>query len=60
MPPGIRPDRELSENELLFRDEADYISRYHRVLDHFDAVKVGLTATPALHIVEVFGKPIYS
>jgi type I restriction enzyme R subunit len=57
---GYALDRELSEAELTFRDEADYISKYRRVLDHFDAVKIGLTATPALHTVEIFGQPIYS
>ena len=28
------------------------------MLDHFDAVKIGLTATPALHTVDIFGPPI--
>lgn len=28
-------------------------------LDHFDAIKVGLTATPAAHTVAYFGDPIY-
>jgi type I restriction enzyme, R subunit len=28
------------------------------VLDHFDAVKIGLTATPALHTTEIFGPPV--
>ncbi len=32
-----------------FRSFDDYISKYRRVLDYFDAVKIGLTATPALH-----------
>ncbi len=57
---GYLLDRELSEREFLFRDEDDYISKYRRVLDHFDAIKIGLTATPALHTKEVFGSPIYS
>jgi type I restriction enzyme R subunit len=57
---GYLLDRELSEREFLFRDEADYISKYRRVLDHFDAIKIGLTATPALHTTEIFGKPVYS
>ncbi|MCB9793200.1 MAG: type I restriction-modification system endonuclease [Alphaproteobacteria bacterium] len=56
---GYSLDRELSDTELSFRSEADYISKYRRVLDHFDAVKVGLTATPALHTTEIFGEPIY-
>jgi type I restriction enzyme R subunit len=43
---GYLLDRELSDREFLFRDEDDYISKYRRVLDHFDAVKIGLTATP--------------
>lgn len=56
---GYNLDRELSDSELSFRSEADYFSKYRRVLDHFDAVKVGLTATPALHTTQVFGEPIY-
>ncbi len=57
---GYLLDREMSDREMLFRDEDDYISKYRRVLDHFDAVKVGLTATPALHTREIFGAPIFS
>jgi type I restriction enzyme R subunit len=55
---GYTIDRELSDSELSFRDEADYISKYRRVLDHFDAVKIGLTATPAQHTEEIFGTPV--
>jgi type I restriction enzyme, R subunit len=57
---GYLLDRELSDREFQFRDEDDYISKYRRVLDHFDAVKIGLTATPALHTKEIFGTPIFS
>ena len=32
---------------------------WRSVLNHFDAVKVGLTATPASHTVAYFGNPIY-
>jgi type I restriction enzyme R subunit len=28
------------------------------VLEHLDAVKIGLTATPALHTVQIFGEPL--
>lgn len=56
---GYLLDREMSEAEVQFRDQADYISKYRRVLDHFDAVKVGLTATPALHTTEIFGPPAF-
>lgn len=56
---GYNLDREMNEKELFFRSERDYISKYSRVLDHFDAVKIGLTATPALHTTEIFGKPVY-
>jgi type I restriction enzyme, R subunit len=56
---GYLLDRELSDREFLFRDEDDYVSKYRRVLDHFDAAKIGLTATPALHTKEIFGAPIY-
>jgi type I restriction enzyme, R subunit len=57
---GYLLDRELSDAELSFRSQDDYISKYRRVLEHFDAVKIGLTATPALHTVEIFGDPIYT
>src|SRR5262249_4699808 len=57
---GYLLDREMSDAELSFRSEADYISKYRRVLEHFDAVKIGLTATPALHTVQIFGDPIFT
>lgn len=56
---GYLLDREMSDAELSFRNQDDYISKYRRVLEHFDAVKVGLTATPALHTVSIFGDPIF-
>lgn len=57
---GYGLDREMSDTELEYRSEAEYISRYRRVLDHFDAVRIGLTATPALHTTEIFGDPVYT
>lgn len=57
---GYVLDRELGESELGIRSEADYVSKYRRVLDHFDAVKIALTATPALHTTEIFGAPVYT
>lgn len=57
---GYLLDRELSDAELSFRNQDDYISKYRRVLEHFDAVKIGLTATPALHTVQIFGEPVFT
>ncbi len=57
---GYLLDKELSDTELLYRDFKDYISKYRRVLDYFDGVKIGLTATPALHTTQIFGDPIYT
>jgi type I restriction enzyme R subunit len=57
---GYALDREMTEGELSFRSDRDYISKYTRVLDHFDAVKIGLTATPALHTTEIFDEPVYT
>lgn len=57
---GYLLDREMSETEQIFRSQDDYISKYRRVLDWFDAVKIGLTATPALHTVDIFGKPVFT
>lgn len=56
---GYLLDREMSDAELTFRGQDDYVSKYRRVLDHFDAVKIGLTATPALHTTEIFGEPLF-
>jgi len=57
---GYLLDRELSDTELSFRGFDDYISKYRRVLDYFDAVKIGLTATPALHTTQIFGAPVFT
>jgi type I restriction enzyme, R subunit len=56
---GYILDQEMSDAELTFRSESDYISKYRRVLDHFDAVRIGLTATPALHTTAIFGAPVF-
>ena len=50
----------MSDTEIEFRSFEDYVSKYRRVLDYFDAFKVGLTATPALHTTDIFGKPVFS
>lgn len=57
---GYNEDRELSEDQLEYHDEKDYISQYRRVIDYFDADVLALTATPALHTTNIFGMPIYS
>ncbi len=56
---GYTLDKEMTETEMIFRDQRDYVSRYRKVIEYFDAVKVGLTATPALHTTEIFGAPVY-
>ena len=56
---GYTLDAELREEDLGFRNLADYLSAYRRVLDYFDATRVALTATPALHTREIFGTPVY-
>jgi len=56
---GYTLDAELREDDLGFRNLEDYLSAYRRVLDYFDATKIALTATPALHTREIFGAPVY-
>lgn len=56
---GYTSDREMTDEELLFRDQNEYVSQYRRVIDYFDAAVLGLTATPALHTTEIFGAPIF-
>jgi type I restriction enzyme R subunit len=57
---GYTLDREMSETEYKFRDQKDYVSRYSNALEYFDAVKIALTATPALHTKEIFGAPVFN
>ncbi len=57
---GYTLDQELGEAELMARDPNLFRSSYRRVLDYFDAVKIGLTATPAAHTSEIFGPPVYT
>ena len=57
---GYNPDREMTQEEIAFRSYDDYISKYRRILEHFDAVKIGLTATPAFKTIEIFGKPAFT
>lgn len=57
---GYLLDRELSETEIKFRNQKDYMSKYRAVIEYFDAFKVGLTATPALHTSEIFGEPVFT
>ncbi|NOH83867.1 type I restriction-modification system endonuclease [Vibrio sp. 03-59-1] len=57
---GYALDQQMTEGELAHRDANQYLSSYRRVLDYFDAVRIGLTATPAKHTSEIFGKPVYT
>lgn len=57
---GYLLDRELGNTEQVFRDQKDYQSKYRSVIDYFDAFKIGLTATPALHTTDIFGAPAFT
>ena len=57
---GYILDREMGEDEALYRNQEDFRSKYRAVIDYFNAVKIALTATPALHTTEIFGKPVYT
>ena len=50
---GYILDREMGE------DQMDYQSKYRSVVEYFDAVKIALTATPALQTTEIFGQPVF-
>ena len=56
---GYLLDKEMGEDELLYRDQLDYQSKYRMVIEYFDAVKIAVTATPALHTTQIFGKPVF-
>lgn len=57
---GYVLDKEMTDEEILYRDQTDYQSKYRVVIEYFDAVKIALTATPALHTTEIFGAPVFS
>ncbi|MDO5048293.1 MAG: type I restriction-modification system endonuclease [Actinomycetaceae bacterium] len=57
---GYLLDREMSDEEVLYRDQADFQSAYRSLIDYFDATKIALTATPALHTTQIFGDPVYT
>lgn len=57
---GYILDKEMGEDELLYRNQEDYISKFRTVIEYFDAVKIAMTATPALHTTEIFGKPVFN
>ena len=56
---GYLLDKEMGDTEILYRDQRDYQSKYRSVIEYFDAVKIGLTATPALQTTEIFGQPVF-
>ena len=57
---GYTLDRDMTEGEIELHDFRDYVSAYRQVLDYFDAIRIGLTATPATHTVEIFGRPVFT
>lgn len=57
---GYNLDKELDGEDLEFKNQEDYISQYKRVIQYFNAYIIGLTATPALHTTEIFGKPVFT
>ncbi len=56
---GYILDKEMGNTEVLYRDQRDYQSKYRNVVEYFDAVKIALTATPALQTTEIFGQPVF-
>ncbi len=56
---GYILDKEMCEEEVLYRDQREYQSKYRSVIEYFNAVKIALTATPALQTTEIFGQPVF-
>ncbi len=60
-----RLDIPIHAFDLIFADEchrgytAQETSIWRNTLQHFDAVRIGLTATPAAHTVAFFGEPVF-
>lgn len=56
---GYILDKEMGEDEIFYRDQREYQSKYRSVIEYFNAVKIALTATPALQTTEIFGQPVF-
>ncbi len=56
---GYVSDGEPTDEELEYKDQQDYIGKYKAVIEYFEAHKIALTATPALHTVALFGEPVF-
>ena len=56
---GYILDKEMGDEEILYRDQLDYQSKYRSVVEYFDAVRIALTATPALQTTQIFGQPVF-
>jgi type I restriction enzyme R subunit len=60
-----RLDIPIHAFDLIIADEchrgysAQATSIWRNTLQHFDAIRVGLTATPAAHTVTMFGEPVF-
>jgi type I restriction enzyme R subunit len=50
----------IDQYDLIALDECHYGLRYRQALEHFDAIKIALTATPTLHTVDIFGEPLFN
>jgi len=57
---GYTLDKDMDDEEFILRDQDEFQSKYRAVLDYFDAYRIGLTATPAIHTEEIFGKPVFN
>jgi type I restriction enzyme R subunit len=56
---GYLLDREMDEDQVVFRNYMDFVSKYSQVLQYFHAFKIGMTATPAPHTTDIFGPPVF-
>ena len=56
---GYTLDKMMDEEEIAYRDQRDYQNKYRAVIEYFTAVKIALTATPALHTTQIFGEPVF-
>lgn len=55
---GYTLDKEMNHSEVHWRDNRDFLGKYKKVIEYFDAFKVALTATPALHTTMIFGEAV--
>lgn len=57
---GYYYDKEFEHSEGYVKERMEFLNKYKAVVEYFNAFKIVLTSTPALHTTTIFGVPVYN